>query len=122
MFNFQLNYSIFSSLIATLMDGCTFDAYFAMTGDLDGLTPIWTYDCTSSRLYPLYVPPHSTVQQYNHLLKHETEKSKKSKGAFLIWNGRLLEDELPSDTSVNNAIISLGSVYIISKVISIHKY
>ena len=90
------------------MDGCTFDAYFAMTGDLDGLTPIWTFDCTSSRLYPLYVSPHASVSQYSQLLKHETEKSKKSKGSFLIWNGRLLEENLPSGTSVDDAIISIG--------------
>ena len=93
------------------MDGCSFDSYFAMTGDLDGLTPIWTYDCTSSRLFPVYVPPHASVSQYTQLLKMETKEAKKNKPAFLIWNGRLLENELPADTSVNNAIISLGKFF-----------
>ena len=31
-----LEIKLFFSLIATLMDGCTFDDYFKMTGDIEG--------------------------------------------------------------------------------------
>lgn len=97
------------NLIATLMDGCTFDDYFKMTGDIEGLVPIWTYDCSSSRLFPVYVPMHSTVAQYKQYLKLETKDIKKQKQDFLIWNGKLIDSTLPKDTNIENSIIYLGA-------------
>ena len=75
---------------------------------LIGLVPIWTYDCSSSRLFPVYVPMHSTVAQYKQYLKLETKDIKKQKQDFLIWNGKLIDSTLPKDTNIENSIIYLG--------------
>ena len=74
-----------------------------------GLVPIWTYDCSSSRLFPVYVPMHSTVAQYKQYLKLETKDIKKQKQDFLIWNGKLIDSTLPKDTNIENSIIYLGN-------------
>ena len=86
-----------------------------MTGELDGLVPIWTFDCSSSRLFPVYVPLHSNISQFKQCLRQETQKEgkKKEKQDFLIWNGKLMdtvEGSLPVNTTANKAIISLGMI------------
>ena len=85
------------------------------------MVPIWTYDCSSSRLFPVYVPMHSTVAQYKQYLKLETKEIKKQKQDFLIWNGKLIDSTLPKDTNIDNSIIYLGNFKFEFKDSGLHK-
>ena len=116
-----------------LMDGCTFDEYFLLTDELQGLmegegideskvvsglTSIWTFECSTSRLLSIYMNPSSSVSAYRAELRSELARSdkddrreKNKKSDFLIWRGALLHsnDQLPRDTSEASPIVAIGT-------------
>lgn len=109
-------------LISTLMDGCSFDDYFQLTDLLEGLTPVWTFECSTSRLMPIYMDSNNLVSTYRAVLKselsrgiskenEEQRREKSKKGDFLVYRGMILngDERIPKDTSTSNPIIALGT-------------
>jgi len=102
-----------SQLIATLMDGCSFDEYFVQAESIQGMKQVYVFECATSKLLPVYIQLPATVSQLKEATKAELPKEKsKEKLDFFIWRGQLLNSSamIPEDTKTDEPIISLGLI------------
>ncbi|CAG5089731.1 Oidioi.mRNA.OKI2018_I69.PAR.g12329.t1.cds [Oikopleura dioica] len=102
-----------SQLIASLMDGCSFDDYFVQAESIQGMKQVYVFECATSKLLPVYIQLPATISQLKEATKSELPKDKsKEKLDFFIWRGQLLgmSSMIPEESRLDEPIISLGLI------------